>query len=159
MYSLNHLNNKMSQQAVSSHVRGLGNRSANFVKLLVKTPERRIGSGMTRDEKLKLASKLSDESIDTFMLLYAYGVFLLVVIVTVVLYRFKEESPHKFKGDIRNESLWSRFVNWLFLTPNSGRHPVCDIGRPYVQATTTIQPTCEETNRMFRQGMKGNEMC
>jgi hypothetical protein len=156
----------MSQQTASSQAatpttRKMGNRSANFVRSLVKTPERRIGSGMTRDEKLKLASKLSDESIDTFMLLYVYGVFLLAVIVTVLLYRFKQESPHKFKGDVRQESLWTKFVNWLFMTPAAGNHPACNTGRPHTQPATitTMEPTCEETNRMFMQGTKGDGMC
>lgn len=155
----------MSQQTASSQAatpttRKMGNRSANFVRSLVKTPERRIGSEMTRDEKLKLASKLSDASIDSFMLLYAYGVFLLVVIVTVLLYRFKQESPHKFSGDVRNESLWSRFVNWLFQTPNSGQHPACDTGRPHAQqAIVAKEPTCEEANKMFMLGTKGDGMC
>ena len=147
----------MSQQTASSQARGLGNRSSNFVRSLIKTPDRKIGSGLSRNEKLKLANKLSDDSIDIFMLLYAYGVFLLVVIVVVLLYRFKQESPHKFSGDVRDESLWSRFVNWLFKTRNSGTHPMCDKGRPRVQPS--IEPTCEETNKMFMQGTKGDGMC
>ena len=148
----------MSQQASSqATTRGLGNRSSNFVRHLVKTPDRKIGSGLSRTGKLKLANKLSDDSIDIFMLLYAYGVFLVVIIVVVLLYRFKQESPHKFSGDVRDESLWSRFVNWLFKTRNSGTHPACDKGRPRVQPS--IEPTCEETNKMFMQGTKGDGMC
>ena len=93
------------------------------------------------------------------MLLYAYGMFLAVIIVIVFLYRYRQESPHEFPGDIRDESLWSRFNNWLFLQPNNGSHPVCDKGRP--ASMRNSQPTCEETNKMFMQGSgtKGNGMC
>lgn len=141
----------------SSQARGLGNRSANFVRRITQTPQRLDTGGLSRADKLKLANKLSNDNIDLFMLVYAYFIFLAAIIVIVFLYRYKQESPHKFEGDIRTESLWSKFVNWLFKTPNSGTHPACDKGRPAI--ATVIQPTCEEANRMFMQGTKGDGMC
>lgn len=142
----------------SSQGRGLGNRSANFVRRITQTPQRLDTSKLSRTDKLKLANKLSNDNIDLIMLLYAYGMFLAVIIVIVFLYRYKEESPHDFPGDIGYaSSLWMRFTNWLFKTPNSGTHPVCDKGRPAI--TPNIQPTCEETNKMFMQGTKGDGLC
>jgi hypothetical protein len=143
----------------SSQARGLGNRSSNFIRRITQTPQRLDTSGLSRTEKLKLANKLSNDNIDLFMLVYAYFIFLAVIIVIVFLYRYKEESPHRFSGDIRDESHWMRFVNWLFLQPNSGTHPACDKGRPAI--TPTSQPTCEEANRMFTNGSgtKGDGLC
>ncbi len=143
----------------SSQARGLGNRSANFVRRITQTPQRLDTGGLSRADKLKLANKLSNDNIDLFMLVYAYFIFLAAIIVIVFLYRYKEESPHRFSGDIGDSSsLWMRFVNWLFLQPNSGIYPACDKGRPAI--ATVIQPTCEEANRMFKQGVnKDNKMC
>jgi hypothetical protein len=144
----------------SSQARGLGNRSANFVRRITQTPQRLDTNGLSRTDKLKLANKLSNDNIDLIMLLYAYFIFLVVIIVIVFLYRYKQEVPHRFSGDIGDSSsLWMRFVNWLFLQPNSGIHPACDKGRPAI--TPTSVPTCEEANRIFTNGSgtKGNGMC
>lgn len=143
----------------SSQARGLGNRSANFVRRITQTPQRLDTSGLSRTDKLKLANKLSNDNIDLFMLLYSYGVFLAVIIVIVFLYRYRQEVPYRFSGDIGDSSsLWSKFVNWLFLQPNNGSHPVCDKGRP--ASMRNSQPTCEETNKMFMKGMnRDDKMC
>ncbi len=142
----------------SSQARGLGNRSANFVRRITQAPQRLDTNGLSRTEKLKLANKLSNDNIDLFMLVYAYFIFLAAIIVIVFLYRYRQEVPHRFSGDIGDSSsLWMRFVNWLFKTPNGGTHPACDKGRP---ANIPISvPTCEEANRMFMMGTKGDGLC
>ncbi len=163
MYSLKPIDITLSEimsSTPSSQARGLGNRSANFVRRITQTPQRLDTSGLSRTEKLKLANKLSNDNIDLYMLLYAYGMFLAIIIVIVFLYRYKLESPHEFPGDIGDSSsIWSKFVNWLFLQPNSGTHPACDKGRPAI--TDSVQPTCEEANRMFTNGSgtKGDGLC
>lgn len=138
-----------------------GNRSTNFVRHLVKTPVNRL-SGLSRSDKIQLANKLTNDNIDVMMLLYVYFVFLAVVIVIVMLYRFKQEDPHKFKGDIRavNQSFWSRFVNWLFVTPASSERPVCSqAGKPSAEASVPSQPSCSEINQMYSTGKSSNGTC
>jgi hypothetical protein len=131
----------------SSQARKLGNRSSNFIRRITQTPQRLDTSGLSRTEKLKLANKLSNDNIDLFMLVYAYFIFLAVIIVIVFLYRYKQESPHKFSGDIRDESLWSRFVNW------------CNRVSPSYISLNSQTTSCEDANRMFKQGNKGDLIC
>jgi hypothetical protein len=121
---------------------------------------------LSRTEKLDLAAKLSDNTIDTFMILYVYMVFLACIIAIVVAYRYKDEAPFVFRKDRdAPDTLWTRFKRWLVLTPADSTQIPCPENRslqPAASSDGEVQQSCSEINAMYLAGKPAggdNAMC